>query len=49
MRVRINANARNYAYRGARARVATCHVALHTDDGKYIVVTPKSIYIIPNE
>ncbi len=48
-RVRINRNARNDAFRGARARIVTYHVALYTDSGEHIVVTPKSVDILPQE
>ena len=48
-RVRINNNAKNYAYRGARARIGTYHVGLYTDTGEHIVVTAKSVDILPQE
>ncbi len=48
-RVRINNNAKNYAFRGARAWSSTYLVGLYTDTGEHIVVTAKSVDILTQE
>ncbi len=48
-RVRINDNAENSTFRGARARIDTYLVGLYTETGEYITVTAKSVDTFPQE